>query len=191
MHDASLLKVQEQAADYVREAKRRAPSEPDELVSSVLDAVARDYFRHAVKKQRTRTRRTLPILFVLSAITLFAAPAIAHRLRWHLERDGRHQDRKLSADQQLSIGRDRWAGVRCRRPVRQRRTKWRGQGFAQGRLCQRTTERQCRFWKMEFGVGRNALQRPMDGDKAVIGGRWAIIRSPPLIQTIRTAPNRH
>ena len=54
--DASLLKLQEQAADYVREAKRRAPSEPDELVSSVLDAVARDYFRHAVKKQRTRAR---------------------------------------------------------------------------------------------------------------------------------------
>ena len=54
--DASLLKLQEQAADYVREAKRRAPSEPDELVSSVVDAVARDYFRHAVDKQRKRTR---------------------------------------------------------------------------------------------------------------------------------------
>jgi hypothetical protein len=54
--DASLLKLQGQAADYVREAKRRAPSEPDELVSSVVDAVARDYFRHAVKKQQKRTR---------------------------------------------------------------------------------------------------------------------------------------
>jgi hypothetical protein len=43
--------VQQQAAEYVREAKRRAPSEPDELVSSVLDAVARDYFRHVIKKQ--------------------------------------------------------------------------------------------------------------------------------------------
>jgi hypothetical protein len=75
--DASLLKLQEQAADYVREAKRRAPSEPDELVSSVLDAVARDYFRHTVKKQRTRRRRILPVLLVLSAITLFAAPAFA------------------------------------------------------------------------------------------------------------------
>lgn len=74
--DASLLKLQEQAADYVREAKRRAPSEPDELVSSVLDAVARDYFRHAVKKQRTRARRALPVLLLLSAVTL-AAPAIA------------------------------------------------------------------------------------------------------------------
>jgi hypothetical protein len=75
--DASLLKLQEQAADYVREAKRRAPSEPDELVSSVLDAVARDYFRHAIEKQRRRTRRALPVLLVLSAMTLFAAPAIA------------------------------------------------------------------------------------------------------------------
>jgi hypothetical protein len=53
--DASLLELQEQAAEYVREARRRAPSEPDELVSSVLDAVARDYFRHAVRKQRKRT----------------------------------------------------------------------------------------------------------------------------------------
>jgi hypothetical protein len=75
--DASLLELQEQAADYVREAKRRAPSEPDELVSSVLDAVARDYFRHAINKQRKGARRTLPILLVLSAMTLFAAPAIA------------------------------------------------------------------------------------------------------------------
>jgi hypothetical protein len=54
--DASLLKLQEQAADYVREAKRRDASEPDELVSSVVDAVARDYFRHAIKKQRKGTR---------------------------------------------------------------------------------------------------------------------------------------
>jgi hypothetical protein len=75
--DPSLLRLQEQAADYVREAKRRAPSESDELVSSVLDAVARDYFRYAVKKQRRRTRRALPVLLVLSAMTLFAAPAIA------------------------------------------------------------------------------------------------------------------
>jgi hypothetical protein len=54
--DASLLKLQEQAADYVREAKRRDASGPDELVSSVVDAVARDYFRHAVKKQRKGSR---------------------------------------------------------------------------------------------------------------------------------------
>jgi hypothetical protein len=76
-NDASLLKLQEQAAEYVREAKRRAPSEPSELVSSVLDAVARDYFRHTIETQRRRMRRAFPVLLVLSAITLFAAPAIA------------------------------------------------------------------------------------------------------------------
>jgi hypothetical protein len=75
--DASLLKLQEQAAEYVREAKRRALSEPHELVSSVMDAVARDYFRHAIEKQRKRTRRALPVLLVLSAMTLLAAPALA------------------------------------------------------------------------------------------------------------------
>jgi hypothetical protein len=75
--DAGLLELQEQAADYVREAKRRDPSEPGELVSSVLDAVARQYFRYAIEKQRKRTRRILPVLLVLFAMTLFAAPAIA------------------------------------------------------------------------------------------------------------------
>jgi hypothetical protein len=75
--DSSLLKLQEQAAAYVREAKRRAPSEPHELVSSVMDAIARDYFRHAIEKQRRRIRRALPVLLVLSAMTLFAAPAVA------------------------------------------------------------------------------------------------------------------
>ena len=50
---ASLHKLQEQAAHYVREAKRRDPSEPNELISTVLDEVARDYFRHhAILKQR-------------------------------------------------------------------------------------------------------------------------------------------
>ena len=75
--DAGLLELQERAADYVREAKRRDPSEPGELVSSVLDAVAREYFRYAINKQRKRARRALPVLLVLSAMTLFAAPAIA------------------------------------------------------------------------------------------------------------------
>ena len=50
--DASLLRLEGQAADYVREAKRRDPSEPEQLVYSVVDAVARDYFRHAMRKQR-------------------------------------------------------------------------------------------------------------------------------------------
>jgi hypothetical protein len=75
--DAGLLELQEQAADYVRQAKRRDPSEPGELVSSVLDAVARQYFRYAINKQRRRTRRALPVLLLLSAMTLLAAPAIA------------------------------------------------------------------------------------------------------------------
>ena len=75
--EASLLKLQAQAMEYVREAKRRAPSEPDELVSSVMDAVARDYFRHAIEKQRKRVRRALPVLLALSAMTLFAVPAFA------------------------------------------------------------------------------------------------------------------
>jgi hypothetical protein len=75
--DTSLLKLQEQATSYVREAKRRASSEPHELVSSVVDAVARDYFRHAIEKQRKRARRALPVLLALSAMMLFAAPALA------------------------------------------------------------------------------------------------------------------
>jgi hypothetical protein len=50
--DANLLKLQEQVADYVREAKSRDPTEPNELISTVIDAVARDYFRHAIRKHR-------------------------------------------------------------------------------------------------------------------------------------------
>jgi hypothetical protein len=75
--DAGLLELQERAAEYLREAKRRDSTEPGELVSSVLDAVARQYFRYAVNKQRKRTPRALPVLLLLSAMTLFAAPAIA------------------------------------------------------------------------------------------------------------------
>jgi hypothetical protein len=47
--DASLLVLQEQAAEYVRESKRRDASEPDELISAVVDAVARDYFQHVLR----------------------------------------------------------------------------------------------------------------------------------------------
>jgi hypothetical protein len=50
--DANLLKLQEQVADYVRQAKRGDPTEPNELISTVIDAVARDYFRHAIRKHR-------------------------------------------------------------------------------------------------------------------------------------------
>jgi hypothetical protein len=47
--DASLLPLQEEAAAIVREAKSRDPSGADELVSTVLDEVARSYFRHALR----------------------------------------------------------------------------------------------------------------------------------------------
>jgi hypothetical protein len=49
--DASLLKLEEEVAEYVREAKRRDVLEPNELISPVVDAVARDYFRHIIRKQ--------------------------------------------------------------------------------------------------------------------------------------------
>jgi hypothetical protein len=75
--DARLQQLQQQAADTIREARRLHPSEPEELVCSLLDAVARDYFRHALRKQRRGVRRVLAGLLVLSAAALFAAPAIA------------------------------------------------------------------------------------------------------------------
>jgi hypothetical protein len=52
--DASLLVLQEQAAEYVRESKRRDALEPDQLISTVLVAVARDYFRHVLRKNLRR-----------------------------------------------------------------------------------------------------------------------------------------
>ena len=54
--NANLLNLQKQVEDFVREAKRRDPSEPNELLSTVVDTVARDYFRHAILKQRRRAR---------------------------------------------------------------------------------------------------------------------------------------
>jgi len=51
-NDANLLNLQKQVEDFVREARHRDPSEPSELVSTVVDTVARDYFRHAILKQR-------------------------------------------------------------------------------------------------------------------------------------------
>jgi hypothetical protein len=50
--ETTLLILQEQAADYIRESKRRDASGPDELAS--LHDLARDYFRHV---QRKRLRR--------------------------------------------------------------------------------------------------------------------------------------
>lgn len=49
--DANLLKLDEEVAEHVREAKRRDALGPDELVSTVVDAVARNYFRHILRKQ--------------------------------------------------------------------------------------------------------------------------------------------
>lgn len=50
-NDGNLLKLREQVADIVREAKLHDQSD-DELVSTVVDAVARFYFRHAILKRR-------------------------------------------------------------------------------------------------------------------------------------------
>jgi hypothetical protein len=49
--DASLLKLEEEVAEYLRKAKRRDALGPDEQVSTVVDAVARNYFRHIIRKQ--------------------------------------------------------------------------------------------------------------------------------------------
>ena len=60
--DASLVKLEEDVAEYLREAKRRDASGPDELISTVLERVARKYFQHILLKQarvtplRRRTR---------------------------------------------------------------------------------------------------------------------------------------
>ena len=51
--DENLMKLQDQAEEYFREAKRRNPSEPDDLLSTTLDAISRKYFHHAVRKKRT------------------------------------------------------------------------------------------------------------------------------------------
>ena len=60
--DTSLVKLEEDVAEYLREAKRRDALQPDEVFSTVVDAVARSYFRHMLRKQarvapvRRRTR---------------------------------------------------------------------------------------------------------------------------------------
>jgi hypothetical protein len=59
--DANLLKLDEEVAEYVCEAKRRDALGPDELVSTVMDGVARNYFRYILQKQARLTpvqRRT-------------------------------------------------------------------------------------------------------------------------------------
>ena len=58
--DASLAKLEEEVAEYLREAKRRDASGSDELISTVVESVARKYFRHILLKQArvTPLRRT-------------------------------------------------------------------------------------------------------------------------------------
>jgi len=60
--DASLVKVEEEFAQYLREANRRDTPQTDELLVEVLDAVARSYFRHMLRKQErvTPVRRRKP-----------------------------------------------------------------------------------------------------------------------------------
>ena len=53
--DASLVKLEEDVAEYLREAKRRDASGPDELISTVVEKVARKYFRHILRKQARAT----------------------------------------------------------------------------------------------------------------------------------------
>jgi hypothetical protein len=53
--DASFLKLEQYVAEYVREAKRRDIQQPDELISTMVDAVARDYFQYVFRKQIRRS----------------------------------------------------------------------------------------------------------------------------------------
>ena len=48
--DERMLPLQEEVAAIVSEAKRRDPTGPDELVSALIDEVARAYFRHALRR---------------------------------------------------------------------------------------------------------------------------------------------
>jgi hypothetical protein len=49
--DASLVKLEEEVAEYLREAKLRDALGSDELISTVLDRVARKYFRRSLLQQ--------------------------------------------------------------------------------------------------------------------------------------------
>jgi hypothetical protein len=59
LDEATLLVLQEQAAAYLRESKRRDPSEPDKLASQMLHVLARDYFPH-VQRKRLRRKNASP-----------------------------------------------------------------------------------------------------------------------------------
>ena len=55
--DAALLPLQEEVADFIREAKLRDPSEPDELISTVVDGLAHNYFDHVIRTRRRRDQK--------------------------------------------------------------------------------------------------------------------------------------
>ena len=60
--DVEFRRLRELAIDFVHEAERREAEktgravEPDELISTALDAVARDYFKRAVLRAVSRRR---------------------------------------------------------------------------------------------------------------------------------------
>jgi hypothetical protein len=61
--DPELHRLRELAVDYIREAERleaehkgRAAAESDELISTALDAVARDYFIRAIARAKLQRK---------------------------------------------------------------------------------------------------------------------------------------
>jgi hypothetical protein len=52
---ADAAQLRDRVQQFVREAERREPSKYEEMVSTVLDGVARDFFRYQVQKKRSRT----------------------------------------------------------------------------------------------------------------------------------------
>jgi hypothetical protein len=52
---ADAEQLRQQVQQYIWEAERCDPSESEELVSRVVDQVARDFFRHRIQKKRSRT----------------------------------------------------------------------------------------------------------------------------------------
>jgi hypothetical protein len=49
--EANLVKLAEDLANYLRDAKRRDALGPDELISPLVDAVARNYFQYILRNQ--------------------------------------------------------------------------------------------------------------------------------------------
>jgi hypothetical protein len=50
-NDTTLRSLQEQVASIVSEAKRQDPSGTDEVMSTVINEIARAYFRHARRRR--------------------------------------------------------------------------------------------------------------------------------------------